>query len=54
MYVCVCVCVVLVIQYAKLMRSIAICGLSGSTMFFNVISQTVRLFAGGVLGGGDD
>ena len=52
MYVCVCVCVVLVIQYAKLMRSIAICGLSGSTMFFNVISQTVRLFAGGGAGWG--
>jgi hypothetical protein len=35
-----CVFVALVIQHAKRMRRIVICGLSSSTIFFNVISDT--------------
>ena len=34
---CVCVSVALGIQHAKRMRRIAICGLSGSTIFFHII-----------------
>jgi hypothetical protein len=37
-----CVSVALVIQYAKRMHHIAIYGLSGSTMFFHIITKTAR------------
>jgi hypothetical protein len=36
--VCVCVCVTLGIQYAMCMRHIVVRGLSGSTVFFHIIS----------------
>ena len=36
--VCVCVCVALVILYAMRMRHIVICGLSHSSIFFNITS----------------
>jgi hypothetical protein len=35
--------VALFIQHATRMRHIVICGLSGSTKFFDIISQTERL-----------
>ena len=38
----ICVCVALVIQYTRRMRRIVIGGLSGSTMFFHIISLTAR------------
>jgi hypothetical protein len=38
-----CVSVALVIQHEMCMRPIAICGLSGSSKFFHIISQTARL-----------
>jgi hypothetical protein len=37
-----CVFVALVIQHAMRMRHTVICGSSGSTTFFNIISQTAR------------
>ena len=40
----ICVCVALVIQDAERMRRIFICGLSGSTIFFHIISLTERFF----------
>ena len=35
---CVCVCVAIVIQHAKCMRSIVLCGLSGSTVFLHIVT----------------
>jgi hypothetical protein len=35
--------VALVMQHAKRMRRIAICGLFGSTTFFHISSQTAQL-----------
>ena len=40
--VCVCVCVALVTQHAMCMHHIVICGLSGSIIFFHIISKTER------------
>jgi hypothetical protein len=37
-----CVSLALVIQHAKRMRSIVICGLSGSAIFISSITQTAR------------
>jgi hypothetical protein len=35
--VCVCVCVALIIQHAKRMRRIVICGRHGSTILFDIL-----------------
>ena len=44
-----CVFVALSIQHAMLMPHVVICGLPGSTIFFHIISQTVR-FSKAVIG----
>ena len=36
-----------VVQHATRMRHIVICGPSGSTLFFKIVSQTLRFFWGG-------
>jgi hypothetical protein len=43
------VCVALGIQHAMRMRHIAICDLSGFTIFSHIISQTARSWGGGIL-----
>ena len=42
MCVFVCVCVALVIQHAMRRSHIVICGLSGTTVFFHIMSQMAR------------
>jgi hypothetical protein len=42
----VCVFIALGSQQAMRMRQIVICGMSGSTAFFHIISQTARFFWG--------
>jgi len=46
-----CVLIALGIQHAMFMHHIVICSLSGSTIFFHIISQTAHYFLGGGVGG---
>jgi len=42
MSVCVCVCLALGVQHAMCRPRIVICGLSGGTLFFPIISKTAQ------------
>ena len=44
-----CVSVALVIKHVKRMRHIVLCGLSGTTIFFSIISYIAQIAAGGSL-----
>jgi hypothetical protein len=48
-YISECVFVTLSIQHAMRMHNVVFCGLSGSTIFLHIISQTARFSGGGLL-----